>query len=1079
MNNSLRLSLLMLGVFSIWLAGCALGPTLSQRPEGRLETTSDSTVSQIQAKRLRTNHPELFNGVKGLLVAQGNGELQAGDILLTYANTALDSIRNLRHAIEAMPYGQQVQMGIIRVDVPLKISVSGGGLGVRLIELGDTGPTSTPLLRIELGKHSGAIESISVDKNEQFMLTVSRDKTMRLWDVKTGKLKHIYRVPSGPGPEGRLKAGTISPDARWVLGSGFTGWGWSGEATIYIFDRQTGTLARKISGLPATVQKLVFSKDGKYVAAALNRGMGVRVWSVEQDFKLSAQDDDYTSDTNGVDFSTNGTMVTTSNDGFVRLYDKKFKLIHKVPVPDGRLPHDAVFSPDGTKIAVGYREAANVSVLSSVDLHKIYQANSPGGSDRGNLSRVAWSHDGEYLYAGGVYPVGEQKQIWRWSEAGRGSADVWPINATGAGLVRSLQALSNGDLVYGSREPVLQTFDSNGRVRIDNAVQLADFRKYKKLRVSQDGSIVQFGLAKHDNGRARFDLKRRKLSLDVDPDDGVVKKARRKAPGLKVKRWRKKFLPELNGRQLTFDRDERSRAIAIAPNQQHFLLGMNKTLRLFDRDGNQLWSIRTPAYTWNVNISGDGKLGIAAYGDGTIRWYGLMDGKERLMLFPYDNGTKWIAWTPEGFFDASEGAENLIGFHVNRGPDKAAQFVGIEKMYDKFYRPDLVAKRLFQENNSDILQAANKLDIKEMLAGGLPPAIEIVSPAANATISNGVAAVVVCIKDQGGGIGKILYRLNGVTLGVDDSRAIVRNREQNKQDCTYRITRNMSLESGANNVSITAFNKDNNIESEPAAITASFNTTIIKKPNLYVIAMGINRYRDQALRLKYSVPDARSLGEQMKLTSAGLFKDIHVFNIFDESATIPKIKQQFFDVAAKVKPEDVFVFYAAAHGLAMDGQYFIIPQDLIFKNEDSVRKKAINQDMLQKWLSTIPAHKSLVLLDTCNSGAFLDVRSRGLAEKTAVDKLMRATGRVVIAASASNEEALEGYKGHGVFTYVLLDALAGSADKKGNNDGEISINELAEFIGDEVPRITMEKWGKEQFPMQYLKGRSFPIGLVN
>ena len=74
--------------------------------------------------------------------------------------------------------------------------------------------------------------------------------------------------------------------------------------------------------------------------------------------------------------------------------------------------------------------------------------------------------------------------------------------------------------------------------------------------------------------------------------------------------------------------------------------------------------------------------------------------------------------------------------------------------------------------------------------------------------------------------------------------------------------------------------------------------------------------------------------------------------------------------------------------------------------------------------------------------------------------------------------ALEGYKGHGVFTYVLLQGLKGGADRKGNGNGEISINELAEYVSNEVPQITFRKWGYEQFPMQKLYGRSFPIGLV-
>jgi WD40 repeat protein len=74
--------------------------------------------------------------------------------------------------------------------------------------------------------------------------------------------------------------------------------------------------------------------------------------------------------------------------------------------------------------------------------------------------------------------------------------------------------------------------------------------------------------------------------------------------------------------------------------------------------------------------------------------------------------------------------------------------------------------------------------------------------------------------------------------------------------------------------------------------------------------------------------------------------------------------------------------------------------------------------------------------------------------------------------------AAAGYEKHGVFTYVLLQGLRGKADAKGNPDGQITIDELAAYVAEEVPRLTQRQWGYEQFPMRHIGGRSFPIGLV-
>ena len=69
-----------------------------------------------------------------------------------------------------------------------------------------------------------------------------------------------------------------------------------------------------------------------------------------------------------------------------------------------------------------------------------------------------------------------------------------------------------------------------------------------------------------------------------------------------------------------------------------------------------------------MNISRDGRLVAAPYGDGTIRWHRMSDGKELLALFVHAEDKRFVAWTPKGYYAASPGAEDLIGWHVNRDP---------------------------------------------------------------------------------------------------------------------------------------------------------------------------------------------------------------------------------------------------------------------------------------------------------------------------------------------------------------------------------------------------------------------------
>jgi len=193
----------------------------------------------------------------------------------------------------------------------------------------------------------------------------------------------------------------------------------------------------------------------------------------------------------------------------------------------------------------------------------------------------------------------------------------------------------------------------------------------------------------------------------------------------------------------------------------------------------------------------------------------------------------------------------------------------------------------------------------------------------------------------------------------------------------------------------------------------------------------------------------------------------------DQEATRANIEARMKELTPQVRPEDVFVVYLAGHGAALDGEYHFLPWEVRYTSQQALRDQGLNQEALRKLLQMIPAKKTLLLLDTCSSGAFAMGPSRGLDDKMAIDRLSRISGRAMLAASGSEQMALEGEQGHGVFTHALLQGLQ-KADRNGN--GLIEVGELADFIEELVPAITKRRWGYEQFPIKDLKGASFPVG---
>jgi uncharacterized caspase-like protein len=332
------------------------------------------------------------------------------------------------------------------------------------------------------------------------------------------------------------------------------------------------------------------------------------------------------------------------------------------------------------------------------------------------------------------------------------------------------------------------------------------------------------------------------------------------------------------------------------------------------------------------------------------------------------------------------------------------------------------------------------------------------------------------IVDKGGGIGRIVYRVNGVVVGDPTARPMGIPAPQHRRPFT--------LSSGRNVVSATIFNARNTIESVPIEAVVHVNAEA-PPSTLYVLAAGITTYRDQALHLRHAARDASAVVETLQRQGHGLFKKVQVTPLLNEAATLRKIDTAFQKLAGEVQEHDVFVLYLAGHGATLNGEYLFIPWDMVYANQEALRTGSVRQEQLMRWLGLIKAQKSLVLLDTCYAGALMKATAggtpalfaaRGLEEKGAIDRLMRATGRAMLVASTERQFALEGYDDqHGVFTYVLLQGLRGDA-LPWQSDTIITIDHLASYVVREVPRRTMEKWGYEQFPMQHITGQSFAIG---
>ena len=284
------------------------------------------------------------------------------------------------------------------------------------------GLSKEPVLRIETGTHLSAITRISSDAGGNWAVTSSEDKTARIWDLRNGRQLSVLRPSVGSENVGALYAAAMSPDGRQVVTGGNSAFD-AKSHSIYLFDRGSGTLPPKstLSGMEAPVTQLAWSGDSQLIAVGL-RQEGLRVF--KRNLGFVGADPEYNDAIYGAAFSRDGRLAVVSLDGSLRIYGfgaKGLERLARKQVP-GK-PYGVAWSPDGSQLAIGLQDAPRALVLSASTLDVIHTADG-GGDGGGNLGRVAWSGDGQTLYAAGSVLREGRFAVLAFADGGHASARV-------------------------------------------------------------------------------------------------------------------------------------------------------------------------------------------------------------------------------------------------------------------------------------------------------------------------------------------------------------------------------------------------------------------------------------------------------------------------------------------------------------------------------------------------------------------------------------------------------------------------------------------------------------------------------
>jgi WD40 repeat protein/serine/threonine protein kinase len=584
-----------------------------------------------------------------------------------------------------------------------------------------------------LSDHTSIVTDVAISPNQQFVASVSRDRSLKIWDMQTGNLQH-----SLIGHRGDVQTVVFSPDSQIIASGGL-------DFEVVLWDAINGVELRRLTGHTANVLDVNFSPDGKYLISA-SRDRSAILWDVEtgeivrrfeghttsvQSAEIGQPNQDhvqslatasgdgeiilwnmttgemihrikaYTTAITDVDFGQSGDLLASvSADGVVTLWDVGTgELIRQFERFSGGV-NALALTPDESMILIG--------TVSGVG----YVFDVATGQDRGVLR----GHQGEItslsLDPQGHYAVTGSNDL---------TARVWHIRnpteraypSTGQGRISGLYYLPDGELMasgvsggirsIGEEATGLEGLDvpirsmafnasgiqallglPNGHVQIwdmSNNMQLADYAIHEN---------VVLALEYHPNQRQ---------ALSASQDGKVIV-------------WD----VQTGEAQMVYEQGSAIFSAVFSPDGHSILIGTG--------DGSALWlNAQTGEVIhhleghqdviWSVAISPDGRTALTGSRDANIIWWDVSTQTERARL----NGHTDVVWDVD-FSDDGEFALSGSGdgtailwklsdsqmiqqFHANKpvfkvafSPDGEQVAVGLEDgtvyQWEKFSLPELI-----------------------------------------------------------------------------------------------------------------------------------------------------------------------------------------------------------------------------------------------------------------------------------------------------------------------------------------------------------------------------------------------------
>jgi hypothetical protein len=395
----------------------------------------------------------------------------------------------------------------------------------------------------------------------------------------------------------------------------------------------------------------------------------------------------------------------------------------------------------------------------------------------------------------------------------------------------------------------------------------------------------------------------------------------------------------------------------------------------------------------------------------------------------------------------------------------------LEKLLESQTQLEEMKKELEEEKKKTSL-LAEELGEKERreqelltrlaLGSKMPPVIMIASPRDRGTIETDSTALAGVVEDEQG-IERLEILINGRPLEQTTGRGLRLQKDASSKRIEFNEP--VPLQPGENQIEVRAVDVGGFTSQKTLVVEQ-----VELRKNIWAVVVGINDYPNTR-QLKWAVNDAKAFYRH--LVDVIQLPRENVTLLLNEDAGLSRLRSTLGTHLKKMAgKQDMVIIYFAGHGatekdvLSPDGdglEKYILPYDV---DPEDLYASALPMREISHIFYRIQSQRIIFIADACYSGASggRTISLSGIRANISdafLDRITGGKGTIIMTASGANEVSAEDEKlQHGVFTFYLLEGLAGAADA--DKDGLITVDEIYQYVSVQVPRAT----GQEQHPVK-------------